>query len=323
MSARTRSSLASSRGQRHVVVAPGADARRRRLAVALLPRDDRVAQHADPLDLGLDDVAGLEVEPLALLLRLEARDARDGAGREDVARAVAERREVAEDLRDRHAHAARVRLLPRLAVDAQLHREVVRVGDLVRRHDPRPERAERVDRLAEAEHARAHLAALDVAGGDVVEDHVAADVVRGLLRREPLAGLLEDDRELELVVELLGQVLGIDDRLVGPDDRVDVLEEVDPGRDPVRPVDVLRLLLVLAEVARRVEELLRDDRRAQLRLRQRRPLAGLLGAAALEPLAHRRHVEPDDRLAVEVADSAVVVGDELHATPQTAIATRA
>ena len=129
------------------------------------------------------------------------------------------------------------------------------------RHDPRPERAERVDRLAEAEHARAHLAALDVARGDVVEDHVAADVVRGLLRREPLAGLLQDDRELELVVELLGQVLGIDDRLVGADDRVDVLEEVDPRRDAVRPVDVLRLLLVLAEVAGRVEELLRDDRR--------------------------------------------------------------
>ena len=61
----------------------------------------------------------------------------------------------------------------------------------------------------------------------------------------------------------------------------------------------------------------------ELRLRQRRPLAGLVGAAALEPLAHRRHVEPDDLLAVEVADPAVVVGDELHATPQTAIATRA
>src|ERR1700751_5024530 len=51
-----------------VALAPGADAGRRRLPVAPLPRDDRVAQHADPLDLGLDHVAGLEVEPLALLL---------------------------------------------------------------------------------------------------------------------------------------------------------------------------------------------------------------------------------------------------------------
>ena len=53
-------------------------------------------------------------------------------GREHVACRVAERRVVDEDLRDRHAHPARVRLLPRLAVDAQLHRQVVRVGDLVR-----------------------------------------------------------------------------------------------------------------------------------------------------------------------------------------------
>ena len=37
-------------------------ARRRRLAVRLLPADHRVAEHADPLDLGLDHVAGLQVE---------------------------------------------------------------------------------------------------------------------------------------------------------------------------------------------------------------------------------------------------------------------
>ena len=114
---------------------------------------------------------------------------RDGAGREHVAGAVAERRVVAEDLRDRHGHAARVRLLADLAVDAQRHGQVVRIGDLVGRDDPRAERAEGVDRLAEREDARAHLAPLDVARGDVVEDHVAADVVGRLLGREPLARL--------------------------------------------------------------------------------------------------------------------------------------
>ena len=36
------------------------------------------------------------------------------------------------------------------------------------------------------------------------------------------------------------------------------------------------------------------------------------GAAALEPLAHRRHVEADDLLAVDAPDLAAVVGDELH-----------
>ena len=203
--------------------------------------------------------------------------------------------------------------LARLAVHAQLHREVVRVRDLVRGDDPRPERAERVDRLAEAEDAGPHLAPLDVARGDVVEDHVAADVVGRLLGREPLPGLPQDDRELELVVELLGQVLRVDDRLVRADDRVDVLEEDDPRRDLVRPADLLRLLLVLAEVAGRVEELLRDDRRAQPGLGDRDPLTGLVRPAALEVPAHRRDVEDGDLVAVEHADAPFLPeADELH-----------
>src|ERR1700758_3332138 len=43
-------------------VAPGPEAGGRRVTVALLPRDDRIAEHADPLDLGLDHVARLEIE---------------------------------------------------------------------------------------------------------------------------------------------------------------------------------------------------------------------------------------------------------------------
>src|SRR5579875_2552377 len=46
-------------------------------------------------------------------------------------------------------------------------------------------------------------------------------------------------------------------------------------------------------------------------------------APPLEVRPHRGHVEADDLLAVQVADLAVVVGDELHATSQIAIATRA
>ena len=261
MSARTRSSFASSRGQLTSATRGGAGS-----PCASCHEITGIAQDADPLDLALHHVARLEVERRRV--GREAGDAGHGPGRDHVAGRVAERRVVAQDLRDRHAHAARVRRLAHLAVDAQLHREVVRVGDLVGRDDPRPERAERVDRLAEREDARAHLAPLDVAGGDVVEDDVAADVVGRLLGREPLPGLPDHDRELELVVELLGQVLRVDDGLVGPDDRVDVLEEDDPRRDLVRPVDLLRLLLVLAEVAGRVEELLRDDRRAKLASRR-------------------------------------------------------
>ena len=139
-----------------------------------------------------------------------------------------------------------------------------------------------------------------------------------------MPGLADHDRQLELVVELLGQVLRVDDRVVRPDDRVDVLEEDDPGRDLVRPVDVLRLLLVLAEVAGRVEELLRHDRRAQPHVLER-VLAPVARAhrAALEVLAHRRHVELDHAVVAQLADEAVVEGDELHATPQTRCAARA
>ena len=46
---------------------------------------------------------------------------------------------------------------------------------------------------------------------------------------------------------------------------------------------------------------------------ERRALGGVVGAAALEVLAHRRHVEANDLLAVDAPDLAVVVGDELHA----------
>ena len=75
-----------------------------------------------------------------------------------------------------------MRTLPRLAINPQFHREVVRVGNFVRSDNPRPKRAERVNALAKAEHAGLHLAALNVARGDIIKNHVAADVVGRLLR---------------------------------------------------------------------------------------------------------------------------------------------
>src|SRR5262245_56597857 len=81
----------------------------------------------------------------------------------------------------------------------------------------------------------------------------------------------------------------------------------------MRPVDVLRFLLVLAEVAGRVEELLRNDRRLEPGVGQRCALAGLVGAAAREPFAHRADVEARELFAVDVADLAAVIRDELHA----------
>ena len=56
-------------------------------------------------------------------------------------------------------------------------------------------------------------------------------------------------------------------------------------------------------------------------LGERRPVAGVLGAPALEVRAHVGNVEPRDLLAVDTADLAAVVGDQPH--PQTFCAARA
>jgi hypothetical protein len=223
---------------------------------------------------------------------------------------------MGEDLRDRDRHAARMRDLPRLAVHAQLHGQVARVADLVGRDDPRPERTEGIDRLAEREHARTHLPTLDVPRGDVVEDHVPGDVALGVFGGEPLPVLADDDGELELVVELLGQVLWVDHRVVLADQRVDVLEEDDPGGDFVRPADLLRLLLVLAEVAGRVKELLGDDRRPEALPFDRHRLAGVVRAAALEVCAQVGHVEHADLVALDPPGPRVFAeGHEFHFRP--------
>jgi hypothetical protein len=56
-----------------------------------------------------------------------------------------------------------------------------------------------------AEHADALDLGLNAVAGLQV---VPGDVVRRLLRAEELAGLADDDGQLELVVELLGQAFG-------------------------------------------------------------------------------------------------------------------
>ena len=107
--------------------------------------------------------------------------------------------------------------------------------------------------------------------------------------------------------------------VVLPDERVHVLEEDDPGRDLVRPADLLGLLLVLAEVPGGVEELLRDDRRPQPRALERNALAGLVRAGALEVLPHRRHVEDGDLVALDAAHAPLGEGYEpSHASTSSA-----
>ena len=86
------SALERARASRRRAASSPAHARRSRFPVPLLPRDHRVAQHADALDLGLHHVAGLQVERRRV--GREPRDARHRPRREDVARRVPERRVV-------------------------------------------------------------------------------------------------------------------------------------------------------------------------------------------------------------------------------------
>ncbi len=81
----------------------------------------------------------------------------------------------------------------------------------------------------------------------------------------------------------------------------------------MRPVHLLELLVVVEEVAGRMEELLGHDGSAQADIRQLDDVAGLAHLlVALEVLAHRRHVELDDVVAVDAADAAFVECDQFH-----------
>src|SRR6185437_9991095 len=86
----------------------------------------------------------------------------------------------------------------------------------------------------------------------------------------------------------------------------------DPRRNLVRPADPLRLLLVLAEVARGMDELLRNDRRAQRDVGECGLVPRSGGATAFEVLPHRGNVQLDDRLATKLSNLSLVVGYELH-----------
>ena len=85
------------------------------------------------------------------------------------------------------------------------------------------------------------------------------------------------------------------------------------GSSGMRPVDARRLLVVLAEVAGRVEELLRDQRRAQAHVVERQLTAGRVDVAAeLEVAPHVRHVELDYPVSDDFSDALVVEGNEFH-----------
>src|SRR5579859_4637954 len=108
---------------------------------------------------------------------------------------------------------AGARILAQVAVDPGPEAEVARVGYLVGRRDPGPDRAERVGALGPRPLG---FAALEVTGRDVIGDAVA---------RDPAAGP-HYDRQLALVVQPAHD-LGADDRAAGRSHRAPHLDEHD------------------------------------------------------------------------------------------------
>ena len=90
-----------------------------------------------------------------------------------------------------------------LVADRAADGQVLRVGDLVGRHQDRAHRAEGVERLAAGPLA---VPELEVARRDVVEAGVAEDVVERVGGCYPARRAPDDDGELRFVVDLAGQL---------------------------------------------------------------------------------------------------------------------
>src|SRR5882762_4180796 len=103
-------------------------------------------------------------------------------------------------------HEAGIALLPELTVYIATQIQIVRIGNLVGGNNPGADGSMRIERLAHREGGRMEL---PVARGDVVRHEISEYVRLGLVGRDTLSGVTDDDTELDLVIELLGHP-GID-----------------------------------------------------------------------------------------------------------------
>src|SRR5271170_3126360 len=156
-----------------------------------------------------------------------------------------------------------MRTLPRFAVNPQLHRQIVRVGNLVGSHDPGTQRAESIDSLAEAEYAGFHLAPLNIARGDVVKNDIASNVCGCFFRRKMFTAFFQNDGKFEFVIQFLREMLRINNWLLMSDNGVDVLKEDDPRHHGMGKSRLGGFFVVLPEVASRVKKLAGNDWRLE------------------------------------------------------------
>ena len=109
---------------------------------------------------------------------------------------------------------------------------------------------------------------LDVARRDVVENYIAADVIGRLRCGKVAARFFQDYRELKLVIEFFGQMLGVNHRFIGADDGVNILKKDNPGKHRMGKACFLSFFVMLAKITGGMEEFLWRDRRFELLLRR-------------------------------------------------------
>mmetsp|Transcript_20314 Transcript_20314/g.51951 ORF Transcript_20314/g.51951 Transcript_20314/m.51951 type:complete len:280 (-) Transcript_20314:6-845(-) len=257
--------------------------------------DDRVGELPDLLDGDGHLVSGLQRD---LRLPREA-DALGCAGEDDgsgqESRAL---RQEGDDLLHGEDHVLRVGLLQHLAVHHPragkmqsldhlnqvpcrgADRQVVRVGNLRRRHQAGAQGAEGVKAFAPAPLAASMLQLLEP-GRDIVGAHVALHVVQSLVLADVFAKLTDDNRQLALVIHLVHAHPRDGDGLPVADHGRRRLGE-DNGKRWLGHVRLLSMLLVV-----QADAIDRGRREAQRRhssaLPQRRPRIGSSHKAGGKP----------------------------------------
>ncbi len=157
-----------------------------------------------------------------------------------------------------------VGILQRLAVNQATHAQVVRVGDLVARHQIRPQRAEGVQRLAHDPLVAALN--LQVTRADIVAVHVPGNVVEGVRLAHVARPFADHNGQFRLEVDLARHVRVPANGVAGANDRTGILGEHggDLGHAPARLAHMVHIVQPDSDDLRRV-----GNRRHELHIVQR------------------------------------------------------
>src|SRR5579872_3367072 len=99
-------------------------------------------------------------------------------------------RDVGHEVSDAEDHLSRVRVLVSLTVDLEPQIEVLRIGDLIGRYQPRPDGSKSVETLPLVPGTSA--LELRTAAGDVIDDGVASDMLESAIDADILPGFADD-----------------------------------------------------------------------------------------------------------------------------------